>query len=84
MKGGSRLGDASELAGIADGHYNSRMSLGEQNTSRRRVLCAIGTRPEAIKLAPVIHALRATDWADVRVLATGQHREMLAQMLAFF
>lgn len=56
---------------------------GEQS-DRFRVLCAVGTRPEVIKLAPVIRALQTTTWAEVRILATGQHREMLDQMLAFF
>lgn len=42
-----------------------------------RVLCSIGTRPEAIKMAPVIDALKAEPWTEVRVLATGQHRELL-------
>lgn len=42
-----------------------------------RVLCSIGTRPEAIKMAPVITALSRETWAEVRVLATGQHRELL-------
>lgn len=51
----------------------------------RRILVSIGTRPEAIKLAPVVHALRAraSDF-DVRVLATGQHRELLDEALAHF
>jgi UDP-N-acetylglucosamine 2-epimerase (non-hydrolysing) len=49
-----------------------------------RVLCAVGTRPEAIKMAPVIQALRSTEWADVRVLATAQHRDLLDQVLHFF
>lgn len=44
---------------------------------KARVLCSIGTRPEAIKMAPVIEALNAAPWAEVRVLATGQHRELL-------
>lgn len=51
---------------------------------RRKILVAVGTRPEAVKLAPVIRALRAANWAEVRVLATAQHREMLDQALAFF
>lgn len=45
--------------------------------ARTRILCSIGTRPEAIKMAPVIDALEREPWADVRVLATGQHRELL-------
>ena len=43
-----------------------------------------GTRPEAIKLAPVIHRLRERDVLDVRVLVTAQHREMLDQVLRLF
>jgi UDP-N-acetylglucosamine 2-epimerase (non-hydrolysing) len=49
-----------------------------------RVLCVVGTRPEAIKMAPVIQALHAALWADVRVLATAQHRQMLDQVLDLF
>lgn len=45
------------------------------------VVCIIGTRPEAIKMAPVVAALRATDWARCIVVATAQHRDMLDQML---
>ncbi|BBP66246.1 UDP-N-acetyl glucosamine 2-epimerase [Pseudomonas sp. Cab53] len=50
----------------------------------RKVLCIVGTRPEAIKMAPVIKALQAQDGIDCRVLATAQHRGMLDQVLAFF
>lgn len=50
----------------------------------KTILCVVGTRPEAIKMAPVISALRKEPWADVRVLATAQHREMLDQVLRFF
>ena len=51
---------------------------------RIKVLCVVGTRPEAIKMAPVISALRKEPWAKVRVLATAQHREMLDQMFSIF
>ncbi len=44
---------------------------------KRKVLCVIGTRPEAIKMAPVIHTLKACELIDCRVLATAQHRHML-------
>lgn len=44
----------------------------------------VGTRPEAIKMAPVILALKNEPWAAVRVLATAQHRHMLDQVLNFF
>ena len=53
-------------------------------SGRVTVLCVIGTRPEAIKMAPVIVALRHEPWAVVRVLATAQHREMLDQVLGAF
>jgi UDP-N-acetylglucosamine 2-epimerase (non-hydrolysing) len=48
------------------------------------VLCVVGTRPETIKMAPVIRALQAEPWASLRVLATAQHREMLDQVLSLF
>lgn len=51
---------------------------------KKTVLSVIGTRPEAIKMAPVILALRNQLWAEVRVLATAQHRHMLDQVLDFF
>ena len=46
-----------------------------------RVLTIFGTRPEAIKLFPLVHALEADDRFDSRVLVTGQHRAMLDQVL---
>jgi len=48
------------------------------------VLAVFGTRPEAIKLAPVVRALEAGPSLGVRVVATGQHRAMLDQVLAVF
>ena len=50
-----------------------------------RVLCVIGTRPEAIKTAPVVSELRKYPGrVEVKVCVTGQHREMLDQMLSLF
>ena len=51
---------------------------------KRKVLVVIGTRPEAIKMAPVVLALRVLPWVDLRVLATAQHRQMLDQVLGAF
>jgi len=51
---------------------------------QKRVMCVVGTRPEAIKMAPVILALRNQDWAATHVVATAQHREMLDQTLSAF
>lgn len=50
----------------------------------KRILIAVGTRPEAVKMAPVVHALKQQPWADVRVLATAQHRQLLDQIHEFF
>ena len=49
-----------------------------------KVLCVVGTRPEAIKMAPVVLALRRSGRWDVKVLATAQHRELLDQVLQLF
>lgn len=46
--------------------------------------CVVGTRPEAIKMAPVIMELRKECGVHPYVLATGQHAEMLRQSLSFF
>lgn len=51
---------------------------------KKTVVCVVGTRPEAIKMAPVIIALREKPCFDVKVLATGQHEAMLSQALGFF
>lgn len=51
----------------------------------KNILCVVGTRPEAIKMAPVIAALREeTDIFRLKVLVTAQHREMLDQILKSF
>lgn len=51
---------------------------------KRKVLIAIGTRPEAIKLAPVVAAFKQSDNFETYVLSTGQHRELLQQVLTVF
>jgi UDP-N-acetylglucosamine 2-epimerase (non-hydrolysing) len=48
--------------------------------ARKTVAVFMGTRPEGIKMAPVIAALRASPDLDCRVVATGQHREMFQQV----
>lgn len=53
-----------------------------KNLIRVAVVC--GTRPDAIKMAPVVHALRQHEAFEVRLIATGQHREMLDQVLRLF
>ncbi|CAB4693434.1 MAG: UDP-N-acetylglucosamine 2-epimerase (non-hydrolyzing) [Actinobacteria bacterium] len=49
-----------------------------------RVAVVIGTRPEAIKLAPLVSALRASRRYEPVVISTGQHRELLDQLLGVF
>jgi len=48
------------------------------------VAVVFGTRPEAVKLAPVIEALREQNGVETRIVATAQHRELLDQMLGVF
>ncbi len=50
----------------------------------KTVLCVVGTRPEVIKMAPVILRLQRQQGLTCRVLATAQHRGMMDQMLEFF
>lgn len=54
-----------------------------QNRKSKRIAVFLGTRPEAIKLAPVIMALKQRN-ADVTVCSTGQHRQMLDAALGSF
>lgn len=49
-----------------------------------KIMVIFGTRPEAIKLAPVIRELRRDGTFTLKVLATAQHREMLDQVLGIF
>ncbi len=52
--------------------------------ANKRIMLVFGTRPEAIKMAPVIKALEAKGCFDLSVCVTGQHREMLDQVLTLF
>lgn len=49
-----------------------------------KILVVFGTRPEAIKMAPVVKGLKRTNGFDTRVCLTGQHREMLDQVMKIF
>lgn len=49
-----------------------------------RILLVLGTRPEVIKLAPVLRALRAHDDWEVSLCCTGQHRELVPPILSSF
>lgn len=64
---------------MIDGQPNEGRSL-----KTTKVLLTFGTRPEAIKMAPVYEALKKASSLDVRVAVTAQHREMLDQVLGLF
>lgn len=49
-----------------------------------KISVIFGTRPEAIKLCPLIAELKKRSWADVKVCVTGQHKEMLYEILDEF
>jgi UDP-N-acetylglucosamine 2-epimerase (non-hydrolysing) len=51
---------------------------------QRRILCVFGTRPEAIKMAPLVQALRADPRFEAKLCVTAQHRQMLDQVLELF
>jgi UDP-N-acetylglucosamine 2-epimerase (non-hydrolysing) len=50
----------------------------------KRIAVFMGTRPEAIKMAPVVAALRDAEGLEPIVISTGQHREMLQQVIDLF
>ena len=50
----------------------------------KKILIVFGTRPEAIKMAPLVHAFAVDERFDVKVCVTAQHREMLDQVLELF
>lgn len=51
---------------------------------KKKVILVFGTRPEAIKMAPLTLAFQNSEFFDTRVLVTAQHREMLDQVLDIF
>lgn len=54
------------------------------NMARKKILTVFGTRPEAIKMAPVVKTLAADSAFEVKVCVTAQHRQMLDQVLDIF
>src|ERR1044071_7495966 len=49
-----------------------------------KVLSVFGTRPEAVKMAPIVRLLQQTSGVESRVCVTAQHRQMLDQVLELF
>lgn len=60
------------------------MSAYNNTTSKRRIMCVFGTRPEAIKICPLIKEMNKREYLDVIVCVTAQHRQMLDQVLNTF
>ncbi len=52
--------------------------------TKKKILTVFGTRPEAIKMAPLVHALAADERFEAKCCVTAQHREMLDQVLELF
>ena len=50
----------------------------------KKIMLVFGTRPEAIKMCPLVNQLKKVDNFEVKVCVTGQHKEMLAQVLEVF
>ena len=54
------------------------------DTPKKRLMVIIGTRPEAIKLAPVVDAISRSEWAECELVLTGQHKELLEPLIERF
>ncbi|MEU5425687.1 UDP-N-acetylglucosamine 2-epimerase (non-hydrolyzing) [Streptomyces olivoreticuli] len=69
-----------------DGGPIPRATDGERGTlnGRQRIVIVVGTRPEAIKLAPVVRELNRRSWAEPVLIATGQHGEVVRDTLSCF
>lgn len=55
-----------------------------RTSEKLRVLAVIGTRPEAVKMVPVLRELRSREDVELKVVSTAQHRQMLDQVLNVF
>jgi len=61
------------------------LNIAENSMSKKKLLFVFGTRPEAIKMAPLIRACqKQSEVFDVKVCVTAQHRQMLDQVLELF
>jgi UDP-N-acetylglucosamine 2-epimerase (non-hydrolysing) len=65
---------------LATRSANWKIAVTSATVPRKKVVVFMGTRPEAIKLAPVVAALRSAPEFDCLVMATGQHKEMFQQV----
>jgi UDP-N-acetylglucosamine 2-epimerase (non-hydrolysing) len=66
------------------GMHHPRREHFSSSTPVRKFVFVIGTRPEVIKVAPIIRRLRGAAWASVRIVASGQQSDLLEDTLAEF
>ncbi|MGD1896727.1 MAG: non-hydrolyzing UDP-N-acetylglucosamine 2-epimerase [Phormidesmis sp.] len=71
-------------AALSTMESSSTGSSATPSAEQKRICITIGTRPEAIKLAPVIQTFQQHPQFDTKVVLTGQHREMVAQVMSLF
>jgi UDP-N-acetylglucosamine 2-epimerase (non-hydrolysing) len=69
---------------IAEPHHLQGLTIHYLDELMIRVCFTLGTRPEAIKLAPVIRTFQSSAKFATQVVLTGQHREMVAQVMEIF
>lgn len=58
--------------------------IGREEIMKKKVMLVFGTRPEAIKMCPLVHEIKKSKLLEPIVCVTGQHREMLDQVLKTF
>ncbi len=63
---------------------NNSLNLGGSKLSTKKIITIFGTRPEAIKMAPLVKELEKREEIESKVCVTAQHREMLDQVLELF
>ena len=58
--------------------------IGRKKYNLKKIVAVFGTRPEAIKVCPLINELKQRQKVNIVVCVTGQHRQMLNQVLKVF
>ncbi len=61
-----------------------RKMAGDEPMQKKKIMLVFGTRPEAIKMCPLVNELKKRESIEVKVCVTGQHRQMLDQVLETF
>ncbi len=72
------------MSEISQNTNSEPQTTNQEPQKKIKIMSVFGTRPEAIKMAPLVKALANTPWIDATVCVTAQHREMLDQVLELF